>query len=110
MVCGVATGLVIAPISFGLLEFASVPVLGTILGFIGLIFNLSHGSVGYFCLIGSGVIDPGVILSISQLVMINAVNGVLFSFCYGMIGYFLDRRIEGACLGRSALLNAIFFK
>ncbi len=91
---GVSSGLVIAPISFGLLQFTYVPIIGKIMGFIGLIFNLTHGSVGYFCLVGSGVIDPGAVLSASQLVMINVVNAALFSFAYGMIGYSVDKKIE----------------
>ncbi len=101
MLCGVTTGLVIAPISFGLLQFTYVPIIGKVMGFIGLIFNLTHGSVGYFCLVGSGILDPGVLISASQLVMINVVNGVLFSFAYGMIGYSIDRKIEETIPTRS---------
>jgi len=61
---------------------------------IGLVANLTHGSVGYFCLVGSGVLDPGTVITASQLVLINLVNGVLFAFCYGMIGYSIDRKLE----------------
>lgn len=111
MLCGVLIGMVIAPISFGLVQFTYVPVIGKIIGFIGLIFNLTHGSVGYFCLIGSGVIDTGFILSTSQLVMINIVNAVLFSYCYGMVGHFFDKVIqEAAPANNSALLNGNFLK
>lgn len=92
--CGISVGLVIAPVSFGLLQFTYIPVIGKLLGFVGLIANLTHGSIGYFCLVGSGIIEPNVLISASQLVMINLVNAVLFSYCYGMIGYAIDRKLE----------------
>lgn len=94
MLCGVSVGLVIAPISFGLLQFTYIPFIGKLIGFVGLIANLTHGSVGYFCLVGSGIIEPNAILTASQLVMINLVNAVLFSYAYGMIGYAVDRKLE----------------
>jgi hypothetical protein len=93
MLFGISLGLFIAPISFGLLEYTYIPVIGKILGFIGLIANLTHGSVGYFCLIGSGIISPDEIISASQLIMINLVNAVLFSYCYGIIGYSIDSKL-----------------
>lgn len=94
MLNGIAFGLVVAPISFGLLKLTYIPVIGKILGLVGLVANLTHGSVGYFCLVGSGILDPGAVITASQLVLINLVNGVLFAFCYGMIGYSVDRKLE----------------
>jgi hypothetical protein len=91
---GLSLGLVIAPLSYGLLQFTYIPLIGKLLGIIGLIVNLTHGSVGYFCLAGSGFFAPGALLSASQLVMINLVNAVIFASCYGMIGYALDRKME----------------
>ncbi len=94
MLNGIAFGLVVAPISFGLLKLTYIPVIGKILGLIGLVANLTHGSVGYFCLVGSGILEPGAAITTSQLVLINLVNGVLFAFCYGMVGYSVDRKLE----------------
>jgi len=94
MLCGISVGLVIAPVSFGLLQFAYMPVIGELLGLIGLIANLTHGTIGYFCLVGSGIIAPDALITSSGLVMINLINAVLFSYCYGMIGYAIDRRQE----------------
>ncbi len=96
MLNGIAFGLVVAPISFGLLKLTYIPLIGKILGLIGLVANLTHGSVGYFCLVGSGILDPGATITASQLVLINLVNGLLFAFCYGMIGYSIDRKLEMA--------------
>ncbi len=95
MLCGMSFGAVIAPVSLGLLQFTYIPVIGKLLGIIGLIANLTHGSLGYFCLVGSGLLQPGMLISSSQLIMINVINGVLFALCYGMIGYSIDKKLEG---------------
>ncbi len=94
MLRGISVGMVIAPVSFGLLKFTYVPLIGKFLGLVGLIANLTHGSVGYFCLMGSGIIEPNTLISASQLVSINLVNAVLFSYAYGIIGYTVDRKLE----------------
>ncbi|MFH1215570.1 MAG: hypothetical protein V1706_03610 [Pseudomonadota bacterium] len=91
---GISMGLVIAPVSFGLLQFTYIPIIGKMLGFVGLIANLTHGSIGYFCLVGSGIIESTALITATELVMINLVNAVLFSYCYGMIGYAVDRKLE----------------
>ena len=93
---GIAMGMVIAPLSFGLLQLTYIPLIGPLFGFVGLIANLTHGSIGYFCLVGSGVLELDTVITASQLMLINVVNGVLFSYCYGLIGYSVDRKLETA--------------
>lgn len=90
---GISFGLVVAPVSYGFLQLTYIPLIGKFLGLIALIANLLHGSIGYICLMGSGIIDPGTMLHPLQLVMINIVNAVLFAYCYGMIGYCLDKKL-----------------
>ena len=89
---GIAVGAVIAPVSFGLIQMAYIPFIGKILGLIGVIGNLTHGPVGYLCLVGSGVIESSAVLSAVHLTMINVVNGVLFGYIYGLIGYAVDKK------------------
>jgi len=91
---GLSLGMVIAPLSYGLLQFTYIPIIGKILGMVGLIVNLTHGPLGYFCLAGTGFFEPGVLLSASEFTMINLVNAVIFASCYGMIGYSIDRKLE----------------
>lgn len=91
---GIAIGMVIAPLSFGLIQLTYIPIIGPLLGLVGLVANLTHGSIGYFCLLGSGFLELDTVITAFQLVLINVVNGVLFSYCYGLIGYSLDRRLE----------------
>lgn len=92
MCCGISVGLVIAPVSYALLEFTYVPVLGKLLGLVGMLANMTHGPVGYLCLVGSGVLEPGVQLAAMQLLLINLVNGMFFAYVYGVAGYFVDRK------------------
>ena len=94
LACGISIGLVIAPISFGLLQFTYIPIIGKPLGIVGLIANLTHGSIGYFFLVGSGFMEPGVLITASQLVLINVVNAILFAYAYGLIGFALDRKAQ----------------
>ena len=87
---GVAFGLVIAPVSLALIKFTFIPVIGKLLGGIGLVTNLIHGSVGYFLLMTAGFMEPGGTLSFSQLVTINLVNAAIWSTYYGILGYNID--------------------
>ena len=93
LLSGLATGLVVAPVSMGLVEFTYVPIFGKALGLIGTIFNLIHGSVGYFFLVSFGGMEPGVLLSASQLITINMVNAAIWGSYYGMVGYNIDAKL-----------------
>jgi len=95
MICGISVGLVIAPVSFALFGFTYIPLIGKLLGLIGLLLYITHGWVGYLCLVGSGLLEFGVEITALQMVMINVVNGLLFAYVYGFIGYLFDRRMQG---------------
>ena len=90
---GIAFGMVVAPVSFGLIQMTYIPFIGKLLGLVGVVGNLTHGSIGYLCLLGSGVLEMNTGITASQLVMINVVNGVLFAYIYGLIGYAVDRKL-----------------
>lgn len=89
---GIAVGAVIAPVSFGLIQMTYIPIIGKVLGLTGVIGNLTHGTVGYLCLVGSGFIETGIALSAGTLAIINVVNGILFSYIYGLIGYAIGKK------------------
>jgi hypothetical protein len=93
MLRGITLGLVITPVSFAVAQFACVPVLGGLFGFIGQVTNLCHGLVGYLCLIGSGILEAEVELTATQLTMVNLVNGLLFAYAYGFLGHIIDARM-----------------
>jgi hypothetical protein len=91
---GIAFGLVVAPVSFGLLQMTYIPVLGKLIGLIGLVANLIHGSVGYICLLGSGMLELNSMMTAPQLCLINLVNGLLFAYLYGIIGHYVDEKFN----------------
>lgn len=92
---GVSFGTVVSPVSYALMEFTSVPVIGKLLGLIGLMANLIHGSLGYFFLQSIGLLAEGSPLLGSQLLMIHMVNALIWSSYYGMIGYKIGQKIAG---------------
>jgi len=89
---GIAFGTVIAPVSFGLVLMTYFPIIGKLLGLVGVLFNLTHGSIGYISLLWSGTIEPNSAITTSEFAMINVFNGVLFAYIYGLIGYAVDRK------------------
>lgn len=91
---GIAFGLVVAPMSFGLLQMTYIPILGKFVGLIGLIGNLIHGSVGYICLVGSGILEFNTVMTGPQLCLINLVNGIIFAYTYGMMGHYVDEKLN----------------
>jgi hypothetical protein len=93
MLNGIALGMVIAPVSFGLIQMSYIPFIGKLLGLIGVIVNLPHGSIGYISLLCSGTIEPNTLLTATELAMVNIFNGVLFGYVYGLIGYTLDKKL-----------------
>ncbi|MEW6502009.1 MAG: hypothetical protein ACOY8P_08590 [Thermodesulfobacteriota bacterium] len=87
---GISYGLVIAPISLAMLRYTHVPLVGKLIGFIGLVLNLIHGSLGYFLVVGVGLQDPGIALTASELSAINITNGLIWGVYYGLTGHNLD--------------------
>ncbi|PLX50753.1 MAG: hypothetical protein C0613_02920 [Desulfobulbaceae bacterium] len=87
---GLTVGAVIAPVSQGLVEYTMIPLIGGMLGLMGAIFNMIHGSVGYFLLAACDIFQPGAVLDGSQLTMMNLVNGAIWTIYYGLVGYRID--------------------
>ena len=90
---GIAVGMVIAPVSFAFIQMIYIPFIGKLLGLVGVIVNLTHGSIGYLSLLYSGMLEPDTVITATELVMINIFNGVLFAYIYGLIGYAVDRKL-----------------
>ena len=93
LLSGLTTGLVIAPVSMGLIEFTYVPIVGKAIGLVGMLFNLIHGSVGYFFLVGFGGMESGVLLNNAQLFSISIVNAIIWGSYYGMVGFNIDAKL-----------------
>jgi len=100
-ICGISIGLVVAPVSFALLKFAYVPIIGKFLGLIGLPIHITHGCFGYICMIGMGLVEPEIVVTALQLTIINVFNGLLFALIYGLMGYLLDSKRRNKLFTRS---------
>ncbi len=100
MIFGFSIGLVVAPVSFALVSFTYVPIIGGFIGLVGLPIHLIHGWLGYACMVGLSLLEPGVAVTATQLTIINVINGLLFAYIYALIGYVLDLRRRNTILQR----------
>ena len=98
---GISLGLVITPVSFALVQFTYIPVIGKFIGLVGLLVHLVHCWFGYGCMIGMGVLEPGATVSTMQLDLVHSLNGLFFAIIYGLAGYFRDLRIRNTVFTRS---------
>ena len=97
---GMSFGMVVAPVSLCLLQSTHIPFIGPLLGLVGLIFNIIHGTLGYFTVIAIGIHEPGMIISAYELTIINIFNGFAWGMFYGVLGYNIDLKWPSAAEGR----------
>lgn len=91
---GLSAGLVIAPVSQGLVEYTLIPVIGGMLGLVGAVFDIVHASVGYFLLAAMGVFEPGQVLTAPQFTLMHLVNGLIWTTYYGIVGFRMDLKFS----------------
>ena len=88
---GIAFGAVASPWSFGLYSWFFVSPLGAILGFPGLILVALHEFPGFHLSIYMGLVPKGQIVDgISQGLIIETINAIVWSIFYGFVGYLID--------------------
>jgi hypothetical protein len=97
---GLSFGLVVAPVSMTLLQSTHIPLIGPLLGIVGLLFNIIHGTLGYFTVVAIGIHEPGMIISAYELTIINIFNGFAWGMFYGVLGYNIDLKWPSAAEGR----------
>jgi len=97
---GIACGLVVSPVSMCLLQSTHFPLLGKLIGLIGLVLNLIHGPLGYFTVVALGIHEPGLALSTAQFTLINLINGFAWGSFYGILGLNADLKWPSAAEGR----------
>ncbi|NNK94919.1 MAG: hypothetical protein HKP41_11265 [Desulfobacterales bacterium] len=107
-ICGIAIGLVIAPLGHALVHFTSVPVIGKFLGLIGLSIHLIHGWPGYACVMSTGLIEPSAGVTALQLASIHLLNGLLCGSIYALIGYVFDVRRRNRIFTRKIFPKLIY--
>lgn len=88
---GAALGAVIAPLSFGLYSWYFISVIGIVPGMIGLILVMVHEGPGFHLAVNLGLIPAGKVVSgFAQHAVVEVLNGVVWSVCYGFLGYVID--------------------
>lgn len=91
-ITGASLGAVIAPISFGLYSWYFVSAIGVVPGMIGLILVMIHEVPGFHLAVNLGLIPVGkVVTGFAQHAIVEALSGVVWLTCYGVIGYAIDR-------------------
>ena len=97
---GIAFGIIVAPVSMCLLQSTHIPLIGKLLGLVGLITNLIHGTLGYFTVIALGIHEPGMVISAYELTIINIFNGLAWGMFYGVLGANIDLKWPSTAEGR----------
>ena len=97
---GLAFGIIVAPVSMCLLQSTHIPLIGKLLGLVGLVTNLVHGTLGYFTVIALGIHEPGMIISSYELTIINIFNGIAWGMFYGLLGYNIDLKYPSTAEGK----------
>lgn len=90
LVTGIAIGLVISPLSFGLYMTYFIPFIGFIPGMIGLFLKLFHGVPGFKVATFLGFREPGIVVSGIEHIPIEIINGIIWGMVYGLIGLGID--------------------
>lgn len=91
-ISGFCLGLVISPISMGILALKPIPLIGMLFGLVGIILTLPHDFPGYFMGLSIGLAHTGRELPFQERVWVEVLNGVFWSVIYGFIGHALDNK------------------
>jgi hypothetical protein len=97
---GISYGLIVSPASMCLLQSTHIPIVGKLIGLVGLVLNLIHGTLGYFTVVAMGIHEPGMVISASELTIINIFNAIAWGMFYGTLGYNIDLKWPSAAVGR----------
>lgn len=89
---GIGLGLVISPISMGILALKPIPLVGMLFGLIGIILTLPHDFPGYLMALSTGLAHIGGELPFKERIWVEVLNGIFWSVVYGFIGHALDNR------------------
>ena len=92
---GISLGLVVSPVSFGILALKAIPLIGMLFGLVGIILTLPHDFPGYFMGLSVGLAHSGGVLPLKERIWVEVLNGIFWSVIYGFIGYALDNRQKG---------------
>lgn len=90
-ITGAAFGAIVSPFGLGLYSWFFLAPIGLIPGVVGLALVSIHGLPGFQLAIGLGLVrGVEVATDPAQQVIIEVLNAVVWSSCYGLLGYAVD--------------------
>ena len=87
---GVAFGLIASPATTGLYGLYFVNPVVALIGLVGLPLALIHGTPGYELSIALGIVPQNTIVEGRLNLYVEVLNGVIWGFAYGLLGWFVD--------------------
>ncbi len=87
---GIAFGLVVSPATLGLYALYFLGPIAALLGIVALPLHLLHGSPGYELAVRFGLVPSHTVVEGFMHLPIEAINGVIWSIVYGLVGWGID--------------------
>lgn len=97
---GAAFGAIVAPWAIGLHAWYFLSPFGIVPGLPGLVLGLVHGAPGYYLAAYWGLIPSDGVVSagVADNLIIAAINAILWSIVYGLLGHGVDH-VRNRALG-----------
>jgi hypothetical protein len=82
---GASFGAIVSPASLALYGLYFLGPLAAILGMLGLVINLIHGSVGYEIAVQFGLARSHAVVNGPERLLMEIINGLIWSVVYGSV-------------------------
>jgi len=90
-ITGAAFGAIVAPLGLGLYSWYFLSTVGVIPGFLGLALSAIHEVPGFQLAVNLGLIPRFEVVSgTQQNIVVEAINAVVWSAFYGLLGHAVD--------------------
>lgn len=95
LISGAVLGVVASPLSTGLYACLYIPIIGPVLGIVGLVVSAIHSAPGFYIAVHSGLINgQDVMKEVGAYLVTEIISALVWSVTYGAIGYFIDRMVS----------------
>ena len=88
---GVCFGAIVSPASLGLYSLFYTNGFLALFGLVGLVLSMIHSAPGYHLAMSLGVVPPGMVVEGVHRLLVEILNGLVWSSAYGTLGFLFDR-------------------